>query len=90
MKHMRQSVRPSSAVARREDRAVIGFRAPLLLLDESGTAQVGRVGSGVRPRHLIPSLRMLRSGAFATIPNQRGEILLCHRRDLDLWNSPGG
>ena len=33
---------------------------------------------------------MLRSGAFATIPNERGEILLCHRRDLDLWNSPGG
>ena len=33
---------------------------------------------------------MLRAGAFGTIMNERGEILLCHRRDLDLWNPPGG
>jgi mutator protein MutT len=33
---------------------------------------------------------MLRAGAFGTILNDRGEILLCHRRDLDLWNTPGG
>lgn len=33
---------------------------------------------------------MLQAGAFATILNEFGEILLCHRRDLDLWNAPGG
>jgi len=33
---------------------------------------------------------MLQAGAFATIANESGEVLLCHRRDLDLWNSPGG
>ena len=36
------------------------------------------------------ALPMLRAGAFGTIMNERGEILLCHRRDLDLWNPPGG
>jgi len=33
---------------------------------------------------------MFQAGAFATITNEREEILLCHRRDLDLWNPPGG
>jgi 8-oxo-dGTP diphosphatase len=33
---------------------------------------------------------MLQAGAFATILNESGEVLLCHRRDLDLWNAPGG
>ncbi len=33
---------------------------------------------------------MLHAGAFGTILNERGEVLLCHRRDLDLWNPPGG
>lgn len=33
---------------------------------------------------------VFRAGAFATITNEQGEILLCHRRDLDLWNLPGG
>ncbi len=33
---------------------------------------------------------MLRAGAFGTIINERGEILLLHRRDVDLWNPPGG
>ena len=33
---------------------------------------------------------MLQAGAFGTILNERGEVLLCHRRDMDLWNSPGG
>ena len=33
---------------------------------------------------------MFQAGAFATITNERDEILLCHRRDLDLWNFPGG
>ncbi|MBS0350720.1 MAG: NUDIX domain-containing protein [Proteobacteria bacterium] len=28
--------------------------------------------------------------AFAIIKNDLGEILLCHRRDKDLWNLPGG
>ncbi|MBV9281724.1 MAG: NUDIX domain-containing protein [Chloroflexi bacterium] len=31
-----------------------------------------------------------RLGAFALIFDDQGEILLCHRRDLDLWNLPGG
>lgn len=29
-------------------------------------------------------------GAFAVITNGRGEVLLCHRTDYDLWNMPGG
>lgn len=29
-------------------------------------------------------------GAFATILNDQREVLLSHRRDLDLWNPPGG
>jgi hypothetical protein len=29
-------------------------------------------------------------GAFAVIFNERGEVLLCLRRDLPLWNLPGG
>jgi ADP-ribose pyrophosphatase YjhB (NUDIX family) len=28
--------------------------------------------------------------AFAIIKNKKGDILLCHRRDRDLWNLPGG
>lgn len=33
---------------------------------------------------------MFRLGAFALIFNDNGEILLCHRRDIDAWNLPGG
>jgi len=33
---------------------------------------------------------VLQAGAFATILNERGEVLLCHRTDLDIWNPPGG
>lgn len=29
-------------------------------------------------------------GAFALIVNRKGEVLLCHRGDLDLGNLPGG
>lgn len=29
-------------------------------------------------------------GAFAIIFNDERKILLCHRRDYDLWNLPGG
>jgi len=29
-------------------------------------------------------------GAFAFIFNEQGRILLCHRRDLNVWNLPGG
>ncbi len=29
-------------------------------------------------------------GAFAVIFNKKKEILLCHRRDCNLWNLPGG
>ncbi len=33
---------------------------------------------------------MFKIGAFAIILNQEKEVLLCHRRDYDLWNLPGG
>jgi mutator protein MutT len=29
-------------------------------------------------------------GAFAIIRDDAGRVLLCHRRDRDLWNLPGG
>jgi len=29
-------------------------------------------------------------GAFAVIFNQNQQVMLCHRRDQDLWNLPGG
>jgi ADP-ribose pyrophosphatase YjhB (NUDIX family) len=29
-------------------------------------------------------------GAFAVIFDAQGKILLCHRRDMDAWNLPGG
>ena len=29
-------------------------------------------------------------GAFAIILNPKGEVLLCHRTDRDMWNVPGG
>ncbi len=29
-------------------------------------------------------------GAFGMIFDDRGRVLLCHRRDYDLWNLPGG
>jgi 8-oxo-dGTP diphosphatase len=29
-------------------------------------------------------------GAFAIIFNEHGSVLLCHRRDMDAWNLPGG
>lgn len=32
---------------------------------------------------------MFSIGAFAIILNEKNEVLLCHRRDYDLWNLPG-
>jgi ADP-ribose pyrophosphatase YjhB (NUDIX family) len=29
-------------------------------------------------------------GAFAIVFDEHGRVLLCHRRDLDVWNLPGG
>ena len=29
-------------------------------------------------------------GAFAIIFDEQGRVLLCHRRDIDAWNLPGG
>jgi 8-oxo-dGTP diphosphatase len=29
-------------------------------------------------------------GAFGIIFDERGRVLLCHRRDFDAWNLPGG
>jgi len=33
---------------------------------------------------------MFKVGSFAIIFNQDNGVLLCHRRDYDLWNLPGG
>lgn len=33
---------------------------------------------------------MFSIGAFGIITDERGHVLLCHRRDYDLWNLPGG
>ena len=33
---------------------------------------------------------MFTIGAFAVIFDHLGRVLLCHRRDMDLWNLPGG
>ena len=33
---------------------------------------------------------MTRIGAFAIIFNDQGQVLLGHRRDMDVWNLPGG
>jgi len=33
---------------------------------------------------------MFKIGTFAIIFNNQKEILLCHRKDFDLWNLPGG
>ena len=32
----------------------------------------------------------MRAGAFAVIFDERDRVLLCHRRDIDAWNLPGG
>ncbi len=29
-------------------------------------------------------------GVFAIVFDEHGRVLLCHRRDVDLWNLPGG
>lgn len=47
------------------------------------------VAGVARPsRWALPS--RFQAGAFGTILNERHEVLLCHRRDLDLWHAPGG
>ncbi len=33
---------------------------------------------------------MITIGSFSIILNDKNEVLLCHRRDKDLWNLPGG
>lgn len=33
---------------------------------------------------------MFTLGAFAIIFDEQGRVLLCHRRDSDIWNLPGG
>src|SRR3989344_7059239 len=33
---------------------------------------------------------MFKIGVFAIIIDDDGRVLLCHRRDYDLWNLPGG
>ena len=33
---------------------------------------------------------MFKVGVFAIIFDKGGKVLLCHRRDYDIWNLPGG
>jgi ADP-ribose pyrophosphatase YjhB (NUDIX family) len=33
---------------------------------------------------------MFTIGVFTIVFNPQGQVLLCHRRDLDIWNLPGG
>ena len=33
---------------------------------------------------------MFNIGAFAIIFDEKGRVLLCHRRDVEVWNLPGG
>lgn len=33
---------------------------------------------------------MFKLGTFGIIFDKQGQVLLCHRRDYDLWNLPGG
>lgn len=33
---------------------------------------------------------MFTIGVFTIIFNPQGQVLLCHRRDMDIWNLPGG
>ena len=33
---------------------------------------------------------MFSIGSFIILFDEQGRVLLCHRRDLDLWNLPGG
>lgn len=33
---------------------------------------------------------MFTLGAFGIIFDEQGRVLLCHRRDMDVWNLPGG
>jgi len=39
---------------------------------------------------LEEGLRLFSIGAFAVIFDAHGRVLLCHRRDMDVWNLPGG
>jgi hypothetical protein len=32
----------------------------------------------------------VKAGAFAVIFDEHDRVLLCHRRDIDAWNLPGG
>ena len=32
----------------------------------------------------------MRAGAYAAIFDDEDRVLLCHRRDMDMWNLPGG
>lgn len=32
----------------------------------------------------------MNAGAFAIVRDAAGSVLLCHRRDMDLWDLPGG
>src|SRR5262245_58989496 len=43
-----------------------------------------------RPRISWIAMASVSVGAVAVILDAEGRVLLCHRRDCDLWNLPGG
>jgi 8-oxo-dGTP pyrophosphatase MutT (NUDIX family) len=42
------------------------------------------------PPYTTPEVNPLKQGAFAIVFDEKKRVLLCHRRDYDLWNLPGG
>jgi len=48
------------------------------------------MGKKSRDLYIYENNTMFKVGAFAIIVNEEKKVLLCHRRDYDLWNFPGG
>jgi 8-oxo-dGTP diphosphatase len=49
-----------------------------------------RLESATMDRKNMSPAAMFGLGAFAIIFDAQGKVLLCHRRDMDVWNLPGG
>ena len=52
-------------------------------------SRAGRI-AGVRSIFHGRNLILFTIGAFGIITDENDRVLLCHRRDFDLWNLPGG
>src|SRR5438132_1020880 len=63
-----------------------GLHVPLLL-----RSSISRIAAPGAPEgSLGTALATFKIGAFAVILDEQQRVLLCHRRDYDLWNLPGG